>query len=127
MSKSAGSTGIMKFQGGCHCGAVRFEIEIGALPTVYECYLHLIVPQSRFRLLSGQDMITNYCFNTGVARHMFCKICGIKSFYIPRSNPDGYSVNFRCLDNRPDISGIEPFDGRNWEQAHALRDLVEPD
>lgn len=127
---------VAVFQGGCHCGAVRYEVEIAGVPMVYECncsicqksgYLHLIVPRSRFRLLSGEDVITSYRFNTGVARHMFCKVCGIKSFYIPRSNPEGYSVNLRCLDGKPEIAGIEPFDGRNWEQAKTLSNLTEPD
>jgi hypothetical protein len=83
-------------------------------------YLHLIVPASRFRLLRGGDRLTAYTFNTGVARHLFCRRCGIKSFYVPRSNPDGYSVNARCLD-RSTIADleIEPFDGRNWEQSAA--------
>jgi len=83
-------------------------------------YLHLIVPASRFRLILGAEDLTTYTFNTGTARHLFCKICGIKSFYVPRSNPDGYSVNVRCLDPST-IEGmdIEPYDGRNWEQSAA--------
>lgn len=85
-------------------------------------YLHLIVPQNRFRLISGQEDLETYTFNTGVAQHHFCRHCGIKSFYVPRSNPDGISVNVRCL--RPEtISSIKirNFDGRNWElHAHEL-------
>ncbi len=61
-------------------------------------YLHLIVPASRFRLLSGAQALTEYTFNSGVARHRFCRYCGIKPFYVPRSHPDGISVNARCLD-----------------------------
>lgn len=115
------------YRGGCHCGAVRFEIEAPSRVTVQDCncslcaatgFLHLIVPATRFRLLSGSDQLTEYRFNTGVARHLFCKVCGIKSFYVPRSNPDGYSVNLRCLDrNQFEAVTIEPFDGQNWE-AH---------
>ena len=60
-------------------------------------FLHLIVPRSKFKLLLGSEFITTYQFNTGVAKHQFCKVCGIKSFYIPRSNPDGVDVNVRCL------------------------------
>lgn len=79
-------------------------------------YLHLIVPREHFRLLRGDEQLSSYSFNTGAAKHLFCRICGIKSFYVPRSHPDGISVNFRCLD----LAGIEevrvrPFDGRNWE------------
>jgi hypothetical protein len=123
--------------GGCHCGAVRFE---AALPDAVEAqscncsicamtgFVHVIVPESRFRLLSGQSGLTEYTFNTGVARHLFCKTCGIKSFYRPRSNPDGWSVNARCLDEAEGLDiRIEPFDGKNWEAhgaslAHLSRD-----
>ncbi|MEA3181576.1 MAG: hypothetical protein QOI59_5099 [Gammaproteobacteria bacterium] len=94
--------------GGCHCGAVAFEVEAPAKIVASDCncsicrmsgYLHLIVPRSRFHLLQGADALTEYKFNTGTARHLFCGRCGVKSFYVPRSNPDGYSVNVRCLDS----------------------------
>lgn len=112
-------------KGGCHCGAVSWEAETDDAVVIDECncsmcrmvgFLHLIVPASRFRLLSGGDQLAEYTFNTGVARHLFCKTCGVKSFYTPRSNPDGYSLNLRCMD-RAQFSSIEirPFDGRNWE------------
>jgi hypothetical protein len=80
-------------------------------------FLHLIVPKSRFQLLQGADHLTTYTFNTGVAKHFFCKVCGIKSFYVPRSNPDGYSINVRCLDPGTVKSvAVTQFDGQNWEQ-----------
>ena len=114
--------------GGCHCGAVRFE---AALPDEVEAqtctcsmcekvgFIHLIVPESRFRLLTGAERLSSYRFNTGVAEHLFCSACGVKSFYRPRSNPDGWSVNARCLDSWDGLDiRIEAFDGRNWE-AHA--------
>jgi hypothetical protein len=83
-------------------------------------FWHLIVPASRFRLLSGAEVLTEYTFNTGVAKHRFCSVCGVKSFYIPRSNPDGVDVNARCLDEGSIIEiEIEPFDGQNWEQGAA--------
>lgn len=115
-------------KGGCHCGAVRWEAETDDNVVVDACncsicsmtgFLHLIVPKSRFRLLQGQEALTAYTFNTGVARHLFCKRCGIKSFYVPRSNPDGYSLNLNCMD-RTQFKSVESraFDGRNWE-AHA--------
>lgn len=94
-------------RGGCHCGAVRFEVEAPAVLQALECncticrmsaFLHLIVPKSRFQLLAGQGALSEYRFNTGKARHLFCSRCGVKSFYVPRSNPDGWSVNVRCLD-----------------------------
>ncbi|MFT3807183.1 GFA family protein [Arenimonas sp.] len=121
-------------RGGCHCGRVRFEVEAPAVLRVQECncslcrmsgFWHLIVPAARFRLVSGQDALTEYTFNTGVAKHRFCRVCGVKSFYIPRSNPDGVDVNARCLDDGSATSiEVEPFDGRNWEQnAGALAHL----
>jgi hypothetical protein len=114
--------------GGCHCGRVRFEVDAPAALSVSDCncsicaksgYLHLMVPKGRFRLLSGAEALTTYQFNTGVAKHLFCSVCGIKSFYIPRSNPDGISVNARCLDgvNVQDLT-ITPFDGQQWEAQY---------
>jgi hypothetical protein len=88
-------------------------------------FLHLIVPASRFRLVRGAESLTTYAFNTRTARHLFCRRCGIKSFYVPRSNPDGFSINARCLDPATiERLDIEPFDGQNWEaSADALREL----
>ncbi len=125
-------------RGGCHCGAVRFEVEAPTRIEVHECncsicsmtgFLHLIVPAARFRLLAGDDVLTEYRFNTGTARHLFCRRCGVKSFYVPRSNPDGYSVNLRCVEpgTFEDIE-VSPFDGRHWEaSAAALRHLSRAD
>ena len=122
------------YRGGCHCGAVRFEVEAPAQLTVTECncsicrmtgFQHLIVPAARFHLLSDPGLLGSYSFGTAVARHLFCKNCGIKSFYVPRSNPDGFSVNLRCLDEGSVESfEIVPFDGRHWEHhAPALAHL----
>lgn len=125
----------MIYKGGCHCGAVQFEVEAPESVDVVDCncsicsksgYLHLIVPKSRFQLLKGENAITTYSFDTGEAKHLFCKHCGIKSFYIPRSNPDGYDINLRCLETQPAKVKIKPFDGKNWEaNAHSLRHLSE--
>ena len=123
--------------GGCHCGAVRFEANLPDTVEAQSCncsmcqkvgFVHIIVPESRFRLTAGQDRLTNYTFNTGVAQHLFCSTCGVKSFYRPRSNPDGWSVNARCLDDDQGLDiRVEAFDGRNWEAnaaglAHLSRD-----
>ncbi len=117
----------MLYKGGCHCEAVRFEVDAPEVIRCQDCncsicsktgYLHLIVPKSKFSLTKGQDHLATYTFGTGVARHLFCKTCGVKSFYVPRSNPDGYDINVRCLDTQPGEIIIEPFDGRNWE-SHA--------
>jgi hypothetical protein len=110
--------------GSCHCGAVRFEVEAPERIAALDCncsictrsgYLHLIVPRARFRLVQGEEALATYTFGTGVAKHFFCRTCGIKPFYIPRSNPDGVDVNVRCLDPMPEHVQVEPFDGRNWE------------
>jgi hypothetical protein len=115
--------------GGCHCGAVAFEVEAPARIVASDCncsicrmsgFLHLIVPRSRFRLLQGADQLTEYKFNTGTARHLFCSRCGVKSFYVPRSNPDGYSVNVHCL-NPATIEQVEAqlFDDNDREASDA--------
>jgi len=121
---------MQSYQGGCHCAAVRFTVQCEATVEVEDCncsicrkvgFLHLIVPARHFRLEKGQESLTEYTFNTGVAKHFFCKHCGVKPFYIPRSNPDGYSVNARCLDQPGPNLNIVKFDGQNWEQnAHNL-------
>jgi hypothetical protein len=116
--------------GGCHCGRVRFEVD-GAPGELLECncsictrkgYLHWIVPRERFRLLSGEEAIATYRFGSGVAQHHFCRYCGVASFYVPRSHPDGIDVNARCLDDfDPGALPRRAFDGRNWEAAIAGR------
>jgi hypothetical protein len=128
---------LVTHAGGCHCGRVRFEVDAPARIEALDCncslcrmtgFLHLIVPASRFRLLRGAEALATYTFNTGVAKHHFCAHCGVKSFYVPRSNPDGFDVNVRCLDDatiaRVDVAS---YDGRNWEAsadaiAHLSRD-----
>lgn len=112
-------------RGGCHCGAVRFEVDLPPAFEVEDCNcsicamsgnIHVIVPQLRFRLVKGADHLTEYTFKTRAAKHWFCRICGVKSFYVPRSNPDGYAVTYRCLDDWMDLDvTINPFDGQNWE------------
>jgi hypothetical protein len=119
---------VVQHTGGCHCGKVRFEVIAPEEIEVAECncsmcsksgYLHLIVPADRFRLLRGADALTTYTFNTGAAKHMFCSVCGVKSFYVPRSHPDGFSVNARCIDsNTVKRMEIRQFNGREWEQQY---------
>ena len=121
-------------RGGCHCGAVRFEVRAPAVIEALECncsicrmsgYLHLIVAKSRFTLLQGGDALVEYRFHTGIAQHLFCGACGVKSFYVPRSHPDGFSVNFRCLDDSSALTVTTvPFDGGKWEESiHELAPL----
>jgi len=123
----------MIYTGSCHCGAVKFEVEAAKKVVCQDCncsicsksgFLHLIVPKSKFKLLQGENHLTTYTFDSAEAKHKFCKICGIKSFYIPRSNPDGYDINVRCLEPQPEELIIESFDGKNWEaNAHKLSHL----
>jgi hypothetical protein len=115
--------------GGCHCGAVRFEALLPDTVKADTCtcsicrmtgFIHIVVPESRFRVNGGA--LTSYRFNTGVADHLFCPVCGVKAFYRPRSNPDGWSVNARCLDEPEAVKlALDVFDGAHWEdhwQAH---------
>lgn len=115
----------MIYKGSCHCGAVIFEVEALEHLEVEDCncsictktgFLHLIVPLSKFELISGGDKLETYTFNTGVAKHTFCKACGVKPFYTPRSNPSGIDINVRCLNPHPKSMNIVKFDGKNWEQ-----------
>jgi hypothetical protein len=117
---------MVKHTGGCHCGRVRFELSAPEDILVSECncsicsksgYLGLVVSRSRFKLLAGEDCLATYCFNTGIAKHLFCRHCGIKSFYVPRSHPHGYNVNVRCLDpGTVKKMTVKPFNGREWEK-----------
>ena len=122
----------MKISGGCHCKAVRFEAEVPREAEILDCncsicaatgFRHLIVPHGDFALLSGEETLTGYRFGTGVANHLFCRVCGVKSFYQPRSHPEAWSVNLNALD---DASGLcvtfRSFDGRDWERAAASLD-----
>ena len=118
---------MVTHSGACHCRRVRFEVDAPAAIEALDCncslcamtgFLHLIVPAGRFRLLTGAGFLTTYTFNTGVAKHHFCSVCGIKSYYVPRSNPDGIDVNVRCLDPGTVVAlTVRPFDGRNWEAS----------
>jgi len=111
-------------QGGCHCGAVRFRVRLRELRAI-DCncsmcskkgILHAIVAPADFELLGGGEALAEYRFNTGVAVHKFCRVCGIHPFYTPRSHPDMVDVNLRCLDDFPLAElTVEPFDGRRWE------------
>ncbi len=120
---------IITASGGCHCGVVRFTVRFADPPVLLDCncsictktgFLHLIASADDFTLIAGSEALTDYRWGSGTARHLFCRHCGIKSFYVPRSHPDGFSVNWRALD---DVEGvvpvIQPYDGRNWERARA--------
>jgi len=116
----------MIHEGRCHCGAIEFTVIAPAEINVSRCncsicamtgFIHLIVKKDDFTLLRGKNNLANYSFNTGIAQHFFCQTCGVKSFYVPRSHPDGYSVNVNCLDrNSFESITIRDFDGQKWEE-----------
>ena len=122
---------MLEAEGGCHCGAVRFVASLPDPPVpalTCNCsvcamtgFVHVIVPHGDFTLERGADSLTGYRFGTGIAEHLFCTTCGVKSFYQPRSHPGAWSVNARCLDDRPELD-IEFFDGRDWDVARAALD-----
>ena len=119
---------MVEISGGCHCGAVRFSARVTGPPVpALDCncsicamtgFLHIIVPHEDFELLSGREALAGYRFGSGAAEHLFCARCGVKSFYQPRSHPDSWSLNARCLDQPVELA-VEPFDGRNWGKAQA--------
>ena len=122
---------MIEAHGGCHCKAVRFTARLTDEPVAaLDCncsicamtgFLHIIVPHKDFTLVSGGDVLSTYRFGSGTAEHLFCSLCGVKSFYQPRSHPEAWSVNAQCLDQRPELD-IEFFDGREWENARAALD-----
>ncbi len=120
----------MKITGACHCRAVTFEAVIrDAALELLDCncsicsrtgHLHLFIPHADFTLLSGEDDLVSYRFGSGRAEHLFCRHCGVKAFYQPRSHPGAWSVNYHCVDEPHGLTPvIRPFDGRNWEKAKA--------
>ncbi len=113
------------YEGGCHCGAVRFRVRIERHEAL-ECncsicakkgFINLIAAPEDFVLLAGEESLSTYRFNTRTAEHRFCKVCGIHPFSRPRSHPGSYDVNARCLDTGFDFLEIMPFDGQNWEES----------
>lgn len=128
-SSPPSNSDLVTIRGGCHCQAVRFEGVIKSEQTILDCncsicsatgFKHLIVPHKDFKLLSGEDKLTSYKFNTRQANHLFCSVCGIKSFYQPRSHPTSWSVNLNAVENSEVLKiNIQTFDGKNWEKAKA--------
>ena len=114
------------YLGSCHCGAVRFEIE-SVIDRVTRCncsicskkgILHHRVPSERFRLLTDDAELGTYQFGSMLAKHHFCKRCGIHTFTRPRAAPELYTVNVRCLDNydlEKETPAVFEFNGRDWE------------
>ncbi|RVE63492.1 hypothetical protein OJAV_G00136830 [Oryzias javanicus] len=118
---------LVKHSGGCHCGAVRFEVRSSPDLHVFHCNCSICIKKQNHHFI-GQENLTTYTFNTHAAKHTFCKTCGVQSFYTPRSNPDGYGVAPHCLDPGSVRSvTVERFCGEKWEesmQAHkTIRDM----
>jgi hypothetical protein len=119
---------MITHRGGCHCGRVRFEFQASANLNASECncsicsksgHRGIVLPRERFTLVSGEDCLSEYRFDSGEARHLFCRHCGVKSFYYPRSHPDGVSVNANCIDpGTAESIKVTPFDGQNWEKYY---------
>ncbi|XP_060718856.1 centromere protein V [Tachysurus vachellii] len=134
MEEKRKAQGLVKHTGGCHCGAVRFEVWNTADLHVFDCNCsictkkqnrHFIVPKAYFTLLQGSENITTYTYNTHTAKHTFCKICGVQSFYTPRSNPDGFGVALHCLDPGTVKSvTVEQFCGVNWEESMKKHTII---
>lgn len=114
------------YTGGCHCKKVRFRVRAPKHLVAWDCNCsichmkknwHFVVPYANFELLSGEDVLTEYKFNTMVAKHVFCSVCGVQAYYRPRSNPDGIAVTLACVpEDQIESYEIRKFDGTNWEQ-----------
>ncbi|KAL2653306.1 hypothetical protein R1flu_021434 [Riccia fluitans] len=126
---------LVTHAGGCHCKRVRWKVRAPAKVVCWDCNcsiclmrqnLHFIVPSSQFELGEDSELwLTLYTFETHQAKHLFCKVCGICSFYTPRSNPDGRAVTVRCVDpGTIGIQEIKTFDGQNWEQSYAETNIA---
>ena len=117
---------MISHKGECHCGKIRFMFKAPAITSLTICncsicnavgFQHVFVPHENFTLLRGENFIKSYRFGSGKAEHMFCTECGVKPFYQPRSHPDKYSINFRCLKKGTlKIENTIEFDGKNWEK-----------
>lgn len=127
MNTENNTLALQQYTGGCHCGDVRYQFESSSIQKVLRCncslcssndYLHWFVPHEKFTLLTDPSALTEYRFNTGQARHLFCARCGVKSYYQPRSHPESWSVNARCVDGLGlGELQISLFDGQNWSAA----------
>ena len=108
--------------GGCHCEGVKFKFYSKKAVEIWKCncsicepldYEHLFIKHSDFEIIEGEKLISEYSFGTKKATHLFCKRCGIKSFYQPRSHPDSFSVNLKCVREPPEVKETVYFDGKN--------------
>ena len=117
---------MKEFTGSCHCGGVKYKFFSDELVDIWNCncsicdllnYQHLFVKHELFEIISGHELLSEYNFGTGSAKHYFCKVCGVKSFYQPRSHPEMFSINFKCVDDPPKVKQVINFDGINFEES----------
>ena len=117
---------MKEYIGGCHCGEIKFSFHSEESVQIWKCncsicemldYDHLFIKHDLLKIISGRELIQEYVFKTETAKHLFCKLCGIKSFYQPRSHPDVFSVNLKCVDNPPKVREVVQFDGLNFEES----------
>ena len=113
---------MREYFGGCHCRAIKFKFISNGSIEIWKCncsmckildYEHLFIRHDNFKIIEGKSLITEHSFGTKQAKHLFCKKCGIKSFYQPRSHPDSFSINLKCVLKPPKISNVVHFDGKN--------------
>ncbi|XP_062111458.1 uncharacterized protein LOC133822971 [Humulus lupulus] len=127
--------GLVTHNGGCHCKNVKWRVQAPKRVVAWDCNCsdcsmrgntHFIVPAQRFELLGDSNQfLTTYTFGTHTAKHTFCKVCGITSFYYPRSNPDGVAVTFKCVDPGTLLHvEVISYDGKNWESSYAQTDIA---
>ncbi|PON97644.1 Glutathione-dependent formaldehyde-activating enzyme/centromere protein V [Trema orientale] len=120
---------LVMHNGGCHCRNVRWRVQAPKRVVAWECNCsdcsmrgntNFVVPAERFELLGdSKQFITTYTFGTHTAKHTFCKVCGITSFFHPRSNPDGVAVTYKCVDPGTLVHvEVQCYDGRNWESSY---------
>ena len=116
---------LNSYYGGCHCKAVQFSFKSESKVSIIKCdcsicapleYQHLIISKDNFYLIRGKSFLTNYKFETNQAEHLFCKVCGTKSYYVPRSHKNSFSINLRCVSNPPTIIKEIIFRGSQWEK-----------
>jgi hypothetical protein len=116
--------------------------------------VHTMVPKPKLRILSGAADMSTYTFGTHVAKHMFCKTCGVVPFYSPRwvhaacgvivcllacvgvssaaaaallrrSNPDAWGVTVACVDPKTlRTVAVKTFDGTNWEASYSATNIA---
>ena len=98
-----------EYFGSCHCGVIKFKFYSSESVEIWKCncsicallnYEHLFIKHEDFKIIQGNKLLSEYSFGT-------------KSFYQPRSHPDSYSINLKCVNNGPEIKNTIHFDGKN--------------